>query len=398
MKSPEGRGQIPEVPQEQTPEKDEKTEPKTEEAISPEERERQENLEQLDNLISKIEAGNYDDIVFLDEKGRTFWRALHERCKATKEHSLPQAHFVDIGTEKKLDFFYRGAQFRREGHGGEYNDFDNHRRAHFPNPEMPLEVPSMVGFPGIINDESNLETPKVFHFGKEIFGTEKKFEIKNKKNIVEMFQALMESDAEKVREIFGDRFDGKKVLIIDEKVETAESIKYAQVLFKTAYPTARVDIGVYGSLYNYRELKKFYEDHKKLGDRKNMDPWDKRRFDKGRFATEGFAIEPTRVKIDLLGKPTHVEERYLNHESGEYYTDRSFTVQGITGRKLDWKREKKVAKDLGMDWSPEEMAAKERKKKGLKGYADQIQQIREVVSQKKEESDAPEKPHPDTVK
>ncbi len=394
MKSPEGHGQVPEVPQEQPPEK---TEAVAEEIISPEERERQENLEQLDSFISKIEAGHYDGIIFLDEKGRTFWRALHERCKATKEHALPQAHFVDIGTEKKIDFFSRGQQFRRKGYLGEDYSFDNHRSAHFPNPEMPLEVPSRVGFPGIVNDESNLETPIVFSFAKETFGTEKKFEIKNKKDIVEMLEVLMESDAQKVREIFGDRFDGKKVLIIDEKVETAESIKYAQVLFETAYPTARVDIGAYGSLYNYRELKKFYEDHKKLGGREGLDLWDKQRFDKGRFATEGFVIEPIEVRIDLPGKPTHIEERYLNKKYwGEYSDDRSFTVQGVTGE-MNLSHKRKMAEEEDKWVNSEEYSPKNLKKKGLKGYADQIQQIRDVVSPKKDENDATEKRRPDSV-
>ncbi len=363
-------------------------------------------LESLDSFISKIEAGNYDDIIFLDKSGRTFWRALHERCKATEDGSLPQAHFVDIGTEKKIGSYQgfstenKGTvyvnQFRHKKDDGTYQrDFDEHVTFHFPNPEIPPEL-----FLG------GHELPERFYISladKETFGTQKRFKITNKEDAKEMLRTLMGSDAQKVRELFGDRFDGKKILIIDEEVETAESIKYAQVLFKTAYPTAHVDIGAYKSTYEWRERKQWCEDRKEelesMVDEKidgegmfrfNLDEC---YFLRNRFATEGFSIEPVKTSIHWMGKPTHVEERYENKEYEKYSADRSFAVRGITGELSIHKKVAMADKDgkwaLSEHYSPENV-----KKRGLKGYSDQIKKIRAHVSPEKEKDTFQEEPKP----
>lgn len=361
-------------------------------------------LESLDSFISKIEAGNYDDIIFLDKSGRTFWRALHERCKATGDGSLPQAHFVDIGTEKRIgedinNTIRKGGtkkggtvqmeQFRNQGWE------DNRPGFHLPNPEMPLEL-----------FFSGYETPEAFYvsLSKKIFGTQKeKFRITNKEDARRMLQTLMESDARKIRAIFKDQFDEKRILIIDEEIETAESIKYAQVLFRTAYPTAHVDIGAYKSASSLNDYKKVYEEKKeelelKMDEKvKNVEfgEWlslDEFGFLRGRFATEGFSIAPTDASVYWMGKPTHVEERYKNKD-GKFYTDRSFTVQGITGE-LSLSRKIALA-DKDGKWAYSEYYSPENvKKRGLKGYSDQIKKIRARVSPEKEKEVSPEEPNP----
>lgn len=330
-------------------------------------------LESLDSFISKIEAGNYDDIVFLDKSGRTFWRALHERCKATGDSSLPQAHFVDIGTEKRI-----GKERGSTTNGGtmEMEQFrnqdweDDRPGFHLPNPEMPLEL-----------FFSGYETPETFYISlsKKIFGTQQeKFKITSKEDAKRMLRTLMESDAQRIRDIFKNQFDEKRVLIIDEEIETAESLKYAQVLFRTAYPTANIDIGAYKSGGDWWEYEKIYEDTKEelegrmdeiVKDEKFceggllLDEWI---YLRGRFASEGLSIKPTGAPVRWTGKPTHVEERY-NNKDNEFYTDRSFTVQGVTGKA---------------------------KKEGLKGYSDQIKKIRARVSPEKEKEVSQEKAKP----